>query len=211
MRMFAEALSKKRGSATDGPVRLFDPAEGARSTVDSAVAYIDDMGLSLLPGLVYESVYEDYASWCSDDEVPVPCDVFEKCLNESGLAVSTMIAGGRKVRVIAPMCTGRPRPIPALEDVDTVESFVAAEPPEEGEALSDVYERYVAFCAAERLRALRKPRVFYRRMHEAAGTSSRVSRVDGRTARVVTYEKSRADDGNGSLDDGTASDAQESL
>lgn len=211
MRMFTEALSKKRGSPTDGPVRLFDPAEGARSTVDSAVAYIEDMGLSLLPGLVYESVYEDYAAWCSDDEVPVPCDVFEKCLEESGLSVSTMIAGGRKVRVIAPVCTGRPRPIPTLEDVDTVESFVAAEPPVEGEAVSSVYERYLSFCGAERLRAVRKPRVFYRRMHEAAGTGSRVSRVGGKTMRVVTYRKARADDENGSLDDDTASDVQESL
>jgi len=211
MRMFTEALSKKRGSATDGPVRLFDPAEGARSTVDSAVAYIEDMGLSLLPGLVYESVYEDYASWCSDDEVPVPCDVFERCLKESGLSVATMIAGGRMVRVISPACTGRPRPIPALEDVDTVESFVAADPPVEGEAMSSVYGRYVAFCGAERLRAIQKPRVFYRRLHEAAGTGSRVSRVDGKTMRVVTYRKARAGDGNGSPDDDTASDVQESL
>lgn len=211
MRMFAESLSRKKTSAADGPIRLFDPAEGARSSVDSALAYIDDFGRTLLPGLVYESVYEDYAAWCSDDEVPVPCDVFEKCLKENGLAVATMIAGGRKVRAIAPVCIGRPRPVPSAGSSVSVTLFVEREPPVEGEPLKDVYERYLSFCSSTMMKAVDSPRVFYRLMHEAAGTGSRVTRVDKKTMRVVTYERPRAGDGNGSLDDDTASDAQESL
>lgn len=211
MRMFTESLSKKRGSPTDGPVRLFDPAEGARSSVDSALAYIEDFGRTLLPGLVYESVYEDYAAWCSDDEVPVPCDVFEKCLKENGLDVATMIAGGRRVRVISPVCIGRPRPVPSTGSSVSVTLFVEREPPEEGEPLKDVYERYQSFCSSTMMKAVGSPRVFFRMMHEAAGTGSRVSRVGGKTMRVVTYRGSRAGDGNGSPDDDTASDVQESL
>lgn len=201
MQIFRDAVDPKRRKKGEGPARLFYPDEGATCDVESAIGFIEDFGLSLLPGLVFGTVYEEYMEWCDGSQVPVSCDVFEKCLKENGLAVSTFLVDDRRVRAISPICTGRPAPVAALESRDSVAMFAEAEPPEDGIPVAELHERYLAFCAASRLKPAGSIRRFLSRYYDITGTTGGVARVDGKPRRVLRTSKCHRDDENGSQND----------